>query len=156
MDQSKIFYVKQKGFLRRLIQKVFLELLSKLFPKRFLEYKKKIRFIMNSFGFYLRFYNAIIYLRFKYPLYFRLPSRQLYAFHTLIKLLKILKPKKIDFFLIGGSLLGAIRQESFAGRPSDVDLAIREEQLQKLLDAVPLLKKKSGARVIRADLQTKN
>ena len=70
--------------------------------------------------------------------------------------MKILKPKKIDLFLVAGTLLGAIRQESFAGRPSDVDLGIREDQLQKLLDAIPLIKKKSGARSIRFESGNKN
>ena len=44
--------------------------------------------------------------------------------------------------------MGAIRQESFAGRPKDLDLGIKEGQLQKLLDSFPLLLK-AGARTIR-------
>ena len=34
-----------------------------------------------------------------------------------------------------------MRQESFAGRPSDIDLGIKEDQHSKLLDAIPLFKK---------------
>jgi hypothetical protein len=41
-----------------------------------------------------------------------------------------------------------VRNESFAGRPSDIDLGIKEDQLPKLLNAIPLLIK-SGARSIR-------
>ena len=103
---------------------------------------------MNKSGYFFRLYLACTYLRFRYPLYFRMPSTQLYAIGTVIKFLKILKPQNIDFFLMDGSLLGAVRQGSFAGRPSDIDLGIKEDQLPKLLNAIPLLMK-SGARFIR-------
>ena len=144
----KTLYEKKKSLLRALIQKLFLKLLLKLFPKKFLSYKNKIKLIMNKSGYFLRLYLASTYLRFRYPLYFRMPSTQLYAVGTAIKFLEILKPQKIDFFLTGGSLLGAVRQGSFAGRPSDIDFGIKEEELPKLLDAVPLLRK-NGARFIR-------
>ena len=62
--------------------------------------------------------------------------------------MKILKPQKIDFFLAGGCLLGAIRQGSFAGRPSDIDFGIREKGVPTLLNAIPLFIK-NGARFVR-------
>ena len=74
---------------------------------------------------------------------------QIYALHTVLKFFKILKPLKINFFLVGGCLLGAVRQESFAGRPTDIDLGIKEEHLPKLLNAIPLLIK-NGATFIRS------
>ena len=103
---------------------------------------------MNKSGYFLRLYLASTYLRFRYPLYFRMPSTQLYAIGTAIKFLKILKPQNIDFFLMDGSLLGAVRQGSFAGRPADLDFGIKEDEFPKLLDAIPLLKK-NGAKFIR-------
>ena len=103
---------------------------------------------MNISAFHIYLFLVSFYLRFRYPRYFILPSTQIYALHILIKFLKILKPQNIDFFLVGGCLLGAVRQESFAGTPSDIDLGIKEDQLPKLLDAIPLLIKK-GARYIR-------
>ena len=127
--------VKPKGLLRGLIQKLFLL----LFPKKFFTFRNKIRLMMNKSGFFLRFYLTIVYLRLKYPFYLRVPSKQLYAMDMAIQFLEILKPKKIDFFLLDGSLLGAVRQESFAGRPKDVDFGIKEEQLQKLINAFPIL-----------------
>ena len=139
---------KPKSLLRALVQKLFLTLLLRFFPKKFLSYKNKIKFIMDRGGYLLRLYLTCTYLRFRHPLYFKLPSTQLYAISLAIKFLKILKPQKIDFFLVGGSLLGAVRQESFAGRPSDIDLGIKEDQLPKLLNAIPLLMK-SGARFVR-------
>ena len=147
-------YARPKSLLRELIQKLFLKLLIKLFPKKFLSYKNKIRFIMNKGGFYIYFYAVVTYLRFKYPLYYSLPSTQIYALHMTIKFLKILKPQKIDFFLLEGCLLGAVRQESFAGRPADIDFGIKEEELQKLLDAIPLLIK-SGAKTIKTETDNK-
>ena len=48
-----------------------------------------------------------------------------------------------------------MRHESFAGRPQDIDLGIKEEHLQKLLDALPLLIK-SGARFIRKEMSNDN
>ena len=144
----RTLHEKKKSLLRALIQKLFIKLLLKLFPKKFLSYKKKIKFIMNKSGYFLRLYLASTYLRFRYPLYFRMPSTQLSAVGTAIKFLEILKPQKIDFFLMGGSLLGAVRQGGFAGTPQDIDFGIKVEELPKLLDAIPLLKK-SGARFIR-------
>jgi phosphorylcholine metabolism protein LicD len=141
-------YSTPKGSARRLLQDLFLKILHRSFPNQFPIYKKKIRLIMNRTGFIFRFYLAIFILRLKYPLYFRLPSKQLYAVGTIINFLKVLEPLKIDFFLLEGCLLGAIRQESFAGGPKDLDLGIKEEQLQKLLDSFPLLLK-AGASTIR-------
>ena len=37
---------------------------------------------------------------------------------------------------------------SFAGRPTDIDLGIKEDQLPKLLESIPLLIR-SGARFVR-------
>ena len=105
MPLFKILYTKPKSLLRELIQRLFLKLLSKVFPKNFLFYKNKIRFLMNKSGFYSYFYLAVIFLRFRYPLYLRLPSRQIYAFYVINKFLKILKQQKIDFFLLEGCLL---------------------------------------------------
>ncbi len=104
---------------------------------------------MNTSGRHLHIHLKVIYLRFKYPLYFRLPAMQIYALHTVLKFFKILKPLKINFFLVGGCLLGAVRQESFAGRPTDIDLGIKEEHLPKLLNAIPLLIK-NGTTFIRS------
>ena len=150
MTKFNVLYIKPKSFLRELTQKLFLKLLLKLFPKKFLDYKNKIKTILNTKVNYLFFLLLSIYLKFKYPLYFSLPSRHLYSIHIIIKFLKILKKQKIDFFLIGGSLLGAVRQESFAGRPSDIDLGIKKEQFKKLLELLPLLIK-NGAKTIKED-----
>ena len=144
----KSLYDKPKSLLRAFVQQLFLTILSKLFPKKFLSYKKKIRRFMNIFAARSYLFLMGFCLRFRHPRYFIMPSSQIYALHLCLKLLKILKPQNINLFLVGGCLLGAVRQESFAGRPSDLDLGIKEDQFPKLLDAIPLLKK-NGAKFIR-------
>jgi len=125
----KSLHDKPKSFVRAVTQKLFLKILSKLFPEKFLFYKDKIKFLMNKSGYYLYLFSISFCLRIKYPMYIRLPSTQIYALHILIKFLKIVEMKKINFFLVGGCLLGAVRQKSFAGRPSDIDLGIKEKEL---------------------------
>ena len=77
----------------------------------------------------LFFWLRVSLLRFKYTLYFNLPFTHLYALHILIKFYKVFKIQKIDFFLVCGTLLGAVRQESIAGRLTNIDLGIKEDQL---------------------------
>jgi len=109
MNKVKILYSKPKSLIRALVQRLFLKLLSKLFPKKFLSYKNKIRPLMNRGAFFIYQYLISACFKFRYPSYYSLPSAQIYAFHIAIKFLKILKPQKINFFLLEGSLLGAIR-----------------------------------------------
>ena len=141
-------YDKPKSLIRAFTQELFLKILFKLFPEKFSSYKNKIRFVMNRGAYHIYLFSISFYLRFRYPRYFILPSTQIYAVGITIKFLEILKPQNIDFFLTGGSLLGAVRQGSFAGRPKDIDFGIKEDKFPKLLDAIPLLKK-NGAKFIR-------
>ena len=147
-------YVRPKSLLRKVIQELFLKSLSKFFPKGFILYKNKIEAIISTIVYYFfrcpNFGLLIIYLKLRHPLYFKLPPKHIYTFCTLIKFLKILEKQKIDFFLLAGSLLGAVRQESFAGRPTDIDLGIKEDQFPKLLNAIPSLIKK-GVRSVRKE-----
>ena len=147
-QRYKTLHEKPRSFLRALIQKLFLKILFTLSPKKFSSYKNKIRLIMKIGAHHSHLFLMSFYLRFRYPRYFILPSFQIYALHRVIEFLKILKPQKIDLFLVGGCLLGAVRQGSFAGRPQDIDLGIKEDQLPKLLESIPLLIR-SGARSIR-------
>jgi len=149
VQNYRSIYDKPKSLIRAFTQELFLKILFKLFPEKFSSYKSKIGFIMNRGANHIYLFSISFYLRFRYPRYFILPSTQIYALHILIKFLEILEPQKIDFFLTGGCLLGAVRRESFAafmGR--DIDLGIKEDQLPQLLEAIPLLIE-SGARFIR-------
>ena len=102
-SKADYLYVKPKSLPRELIQKIFLKLLQILFPKKFLFYRNKIRTFMNKFRNYLFFISKNIYLRFKYPRYFTLPIQHIHSIDTLLIFLEILKPKKIDFFLLYGA-----------------------------------------------------
>ena len=137
--EYKLLHLEKKSWLQRLAKKLVLKILSKLSPNKSLSYKNKI--IAIRVKIIQEFLPMIkgFFLKFKYPAYFRLPLKHIRSIHALLKFLKILEEKKIDFFLVDGSLLGAMRQESFAGRPKDVDLGIKENQIPKLLDAIPLL-----------------
>lgn len=52
------------------------------------------------------------------------PLRQMVALDTLIQFRDIHEALGIRVFLVGGLLLGAVRQGSFAGRPGDLDVAV--------------------------------
>tara|TARA_Y100000590_G_scaffold456185_1_gene606269 strand:- start:104 stop:859 length:756 start_codon:yes stop_codon:yes gene_type:complete len=148
----KILYTNEnKSFIRKFLLNPFLYILSKLFPKNFESYKFKIISFIKKFGLFKTFIYRLlksIFLKIKYPKYYNLPASHIISLDALIKFLKILEKKRIHFFFIGGSLLGAIRQESFAGRPTDVDLGIKENDLSKLLDSIPLIIK-GGATIVR-------
>ena len=137
--EYKLLHLEKKSWLQSLAKKLVLKILSKLSPNKSLSYKNKIIAIrVKIIKEFLPILKSI-FLKFKYPAYFRLPSQHIRTIHALLKFLKILEKKKIDFFLLDGSLLGAIRQESFAGRPHDVDLGMKQDELPKLLDSIPLL-----------------
>ena len=79
---------------------------------------------------------AVTYLTLKVsPKYSKLkvPFRQILMLNTALKVSHKLEENCIDYCLIGGSLLGAVRQKAFAGRPSDFDIAIKERDWQKVL-----------------------
>ena len=63
----------------------------------------------------------------------RIPIRQILMLDIALKVSRKLEENGIDYCLIGGSLLGAVRQKAFAGRPSDFDIAIKERDWQKVL-----------------------
>ncbi len=79
----------------------------------------------------------IIILKLKNPRLLSLPSKHIYALNILLKISLELKKKKIPFFLLGGTLLGSIRQEAFAGRPSDVDIGMKYVDQKKFFKILP-------------------
>ena len=142
------------GF-KEFIKKIFLKLLKKIFPSKHLLYKNKIKSVILKFRVkilgsnigvdrYLYLLLQHFFIRIKYFHRYKLPYNHLYAFHTVNKFLKVLELEKIDFFILGGALLGAVRPEqgNIAGSAGDIDLGIKEDQLPKLINSIPLLKKK--------------
>ncbi len=67
----------------------------------------------------------------------RVPFRQILMLDSALKVTRELEKNGIEYCLIGGSLLGAVRQKAFAGRPSDFDIAIKEQNWQRVLSLQP-------------------
>jgi hypothetical protein len=154
-----LYHVPVKIGLKDLIKNFFRFFLKKTFPKKYQNYETNIRnsikkFRIKIFGSnvsilrYLYLCLEHIFIRFKYPHYFRLPYTHLVAIHILNKFSTILKQKNVEFFIVGGVLLGAVRQGGMAGSAGDIDLGIKEYELQKLIDLIPQIKKK-GVDMIR-------
>ena len=95
-------------------------------------------------------------LRLKYYQLIRInkivPTKHLIALNIIQKLCEIYKPFGIKFFLVGGQLLGAVRQEAFAGRPQDIDLGLIDIHFDKFIKNIDLIQKnfKTG-RFLNAD-----
>ena len=63
----------------------------------------------------------------------RVPFRQMLILDTALKVTKQLKNANIEYVILGGTLLGALRQGAFAGRPGDFDIGIKETDVSKVL-----------------------
>jgi hypothetical protein len=63
----------------------------------------------------------------------KVPFRQILMLDSALKVTREFEKNGIEYCLIGGSLLGAIRQKAFAGRPCDFDIAIKEQDWQRVL-----------------------
>ena len=137
MNEFKVLYSKKKNWLQDVLQKFFLIYKDKI---RSLLIKKKLLIFLSL---------RVLMLRLKYPLYFSLPKTHLYGIYLLTKFSNLFKMHNINFFLVCGTLLGAVRQESFAGRPTDIDIGITEKELPKLLKLLPLISVILKPQVIR-------
>jgi len=84
-------------------------------------------------------------LRLKYYKLIRInkfvPLKHLTAIDIIQKLSKIYEPYGVKFFLRGGLLLGAVRQESFAGGPGDIDLGLIDTHFDKFYRNIYLIQK---------------
>jgi len=78
----------------------------------------------------------------------KVPFRQILMLDTALKVTRELEKNGIEYCLIGGSLLGAVRQKAFAGRPADFDIAIKEQDWQRLLSL--------QSELLKLGLKTKN
>ena len=122
----------KKNSIQAILQKLFLKILKTISSKYYERNKNFFRNFLNSIKKILKNIFLYIFLRVKYPIYYRLPLNHLNHFDKFKYFSKILIENKINFFLLGGTLLGAIRQESFAGRPTDIDIGIKSDYEKKL------------------------
>lgn len=70
-----------------------------------------------------------------------IPFRQCMIFDTAMKVKSELERANIEFVICNGSLLGAVRQGAFAGRPGDFDLAVKEPDIDKVCLLEPRFRK---------------
>ena len=120
-----------------IVRKINLNLRS---PKRL---TANIFALVRRFTIYLTSISVVSFLSLPLVVKYRkndVPFRQLLMLHTALKFTRLLDQHKIDYVLLTGSLLGAVRQRAFAGRPRDFDLAIRKTDRQKLLDLASAFK----------------
>lgn len=155
MEEFNILHYQKKSKIRELIQELFLKLLNYVFGVKFQFYKNKIKLLMSNIRLKKILYFETLILRIKYPLYFKLPAKHLYGIDLLIRFSNFFKLNKINFFIIGGTLLGAARQESFAGRPTDIDIGITDIESLKLMKLISAIKKDFKPQIIRKTLNEK-
>ena len=123
-----------------LLKKFYNNFLLKKIPKLASIFKYNF-IILKKFYNHSLFFLKVVTLKIKNPKLIMLPSKHIYALNMLLKIKKEFDIKKINFFLLAGTLLGAVRQESFAGRPSDIDFGIKSVDQNKFLNILPNIKK---------------
>lgn len=130
--REHLLYKREKNFVFSFIFKFSLSILELLFRDNFTKIKQKLKKILEkSKKITFQIFNHF-FLIFKYPKYYKLPYGHLNSIDKTLFFIKIVNDKKIKLFLIGGTLLGAVRQNAFAGRPTDVDLGIFEKDERKI------------------------
>jgi phosphorylcholine metabolism protein LicD len=154
MIEKTLLDYKKNSF-QAILQKFFLKILKIISPKNYERNKNFFRNFLNSIKKILKNILLYIFLKIKYPMYYRLPLNHLNYFDKFRFFSKILKEDKIKFFLLGGTLLGAIRQESFAGRPTDIDIGIKSNDEKRLKKSLNKIVKKGGMRIKHITLKDK-
>ena len=98
-------------------------------------------------------------LRLKYYKLIRInkfvPLKHLIAIDIIQKLSKIYEPYGVKFFLTFGLLLGAVRQESFAGGPGDIDLGLIDTHFDKFYKNIDLIQKNFYTYPLESDIDRK-
>ena len=112
--KQKIIKSHKKNFLHNFLQSLFLKFLHILSGKNYEKNKKYFTNLLEKIKKYYKFSFVNLFLRIKYLNYWNLPFQHLNYLDKFLFFNKIMKKKNINFFLLGGTLLGAVRQESFA------------------------------------------
>lgn len=58
---------------------------------------------------------------------------QVVSYYLMQKFLKLCNEYEITVWIFGGTLLGAIRNQEFAGRPGDLDFFVRDNDLKRII-----------------------
>tara|TARA_B100001123_G_C15176965_1_gene973723 strand:+ start:392 stop:1204 length:813 start_codon:yes stop_codon:yes gene_type:complete len=131
-----MFINKIKYFLKTVLTKVGLKplIVSFLNSNVWKKYLFPLFFFIWKLPLRLKYYKI-------FKFYSLVPTEHLVALDILKKISSIYEIHGIKFFLTGGQLLGAIRQESMAGRPSDIDLGLIDTHFVKFYQNIDLIKK---------------
>jgi len=132
--------IQNQSIIKKYLKIIYINVLLKLIPTK-AESIKSIYINLINFYKNINFLFTTSILKLKSPHLFKLPKKHIYALNVLLKISKELKKKEIEFFLLGGTLLGSIRQEAFAGRPSDIDLGLKYPDQKKFLGILEKFKK---------------
>lgn len=84
---------------------------------------------------YIRYKTVPLYLGIK-----RIDKEK--SFENLILFKEVMDSQNIEFMLVYGTLLGVIRDHNFISHDEDIDLALMKSDLNRFLDAIPLLQEK--------------
>ncbi len=155
MIEKTLLNYKKNAF-QAILQKLFLKILKIISTKHFERNKNFFKNFLNRIKKILKNIILYVFLKIKYPMYYRVPLNHLNHFDKFRYFSKILKENKINFFLLGGTLLGAIRQESFAGRPTDIDIGIKFNDEKKLKKSLNKIIKNGGMRIKHITLKDKS
>ena len=118
--------------------------------------KRKIRNLSVNFNTPTKYYK---FFPMNYVRYFKynksIPLKHVATYEALVNFKRILDSISVDFYLGGGVLLGAYRNNDFAGRPKDVDLWIKNDHLTKVFKNIELLRK-NGFYVVKLKVNKGN
>jgi hypothetical protein len=106
-----------------MIKKIISNILKIILDKKIYKnrHQSTIFFIYHDLELFFRSFK----IRFKSPKIFLLPTKHILCFMTYEKIFFFLQKYKYNFFLFGGSLLGAARNQGCsAGSAKDLDLAV--------------------------------
>ena len=145
---------KKKNIISQNFKNFIKNFLKKIFLKGYPVVKKILVIILLKIKFY-RFVIKCLIIKIQYPLYWRLPLKHVYGLKLLINFTKICEEKKIISFLTCGCLLGAVRQKSFAGRPTDIDVGIIDAKKKNLNNLISKFEKLSNPTSVKKFLHKK-
>lgn len=105
--------------------------------------RRKIRGVSVNYNkptaYYMFFpLNYIRYLKYGR----QVPLKHTATYEAMVRLKSALDEIEADVYLIQGALLGAYRNNAFAGRPKDVDLLIKSEDLKRVFRNLRFLREK--------------
>ena len=138
---TEIIFIKPDNIFKKILKNILpISLINLLFKLKLIYLDKYIDYILYKV-------IKIFFLKFYHPVYKKIPTKHSSCLYSLNLFLSKTKKFNYNFFLTAGSLLGSIRQESFAGRPTDIDLGILGTKVDLFLKDLNKINKKGISRI---------